>query len=129
MTNKKSLAAQIKECSGTWKGRSAIVDPIMRKQFDADLSLAQPLDVGAAASCYIIFEGVDMAEKRAGLRNTFQNVRFSPPIRPSQNRVVPSLTFSSLRRSFPGIRRGHDRERSLCSDIVAHHVRRSQRRR
>ena len=90
MTNKKSLAAQIKECSGTWRGRSALVDPIMRRQFDDDLSLAQPLDVGAAASCYIIFEGIDIAEKRAGLRNTFQNVSFASLLRPSQVRVLKS---------------------------------------
>ena len=29
MTNKKSLSAQIKECSSTWKGRAAVIDPIM----------------------------------------------------------------------------------------------------
>ena len=44
-----------------------------RSVFDKDLSTAQELDIGAAASCYIIFEGVDINERKSGVRNSFQN--------------------------------------------------------
>jgi hypothetical protein len=53
------LAAQVKDSSNSWKGRSDACHLVYKNEYGENLEEAECLDLNAACSVYVIFEGID----------------------------------------------------------------------